>query len=525
MSILFMKLRQRIICIAFAAAMIGNALADWRQDSGYSQLSAELGAALPTGSGIVVLQSEADTDPSSVDGYMPQTATTTPFSGLGGFAGKTFYADSGVGGGSGHAASVGSNFYGQTTSVAPGISQVHLRDASDFLTNLAPNTGPIVFPGTVSNHSWTASTGKDTDDTYYLLAFDYQLNRENVLGCVPMDNGSGTTVPKLLGSSYHAVSVGLRNGNHSRGGTLVDGVGRMKPDLVVNESLTSYATPAVASAAAMLREKIVSSFTAADHPQAIKAILIAGGSKDQLLAWHRAATTNPYDSVYGAGELNVLNSYHILAQGQQAPSNTVAVAAKGWDYRSASRSTPKRYFFSVPAGSAGRTFSAALTWHRSISFVPGINSAIYTPTYSHLTLKLYAANNLVISGAALDQSNSTLDNVQHLFQRNLPAGQYALEVSSDTTGTNYALAWETQSGSGPTLGTHRDASGQVFLDLSQLDPYVTYTLQQSTDLIAWTTATTVRTADTTPATTFTWQDTSASSATKKFYRLQWTPLR
>ena len=518
---LFMKLRQRILCTAITAALLGTAHADWRQDSGYTQLSAELGAALPTGAGIVVLQSEADTDPSAVDGYMPQTATATPFSGLGGFAGKTFYADSGVGGGSSHAASVGSNFYGLTTSVAPGISQVHLRDASDFLTNLAPSSGPIAFPGTVSNHSWTASYASDNDDTYHLLAFDYQLNRDNVLGCVPMNNGSGTTVPKLLGSSYHAVSVGLRNGNHSRGGTLVDGVGRMKPDLVVNESLTSYASPAVASAAAMLREKIVSSFTAADHPQALKAILIAGGSKDQLLAWRRTATTNPYDSVYGAGELNVLNSYHILTQGQQAPSNTVAVASKGWDYRAASRTTPKRYFFSVPTGSAGRTFSAALTWHRSINLFLGS----YSPTYSHLTLKLYAANNLVISGAALDQSASTLDNVQHLFQRNLPAGQYALEVSSEPNGTNYGLAWETQSGTGPALAIRRGASAQVFLDLSQLDPYVTYTLQQSTDLTTWTAGTTVRTADTTPATTFTWQDTSASLEPRKFYRLQWTALR
>lgn len=495
----------------------GRVLAGWREDSGYSQLSTELGASLPTGSGIVVLQSEADVGSFS---YLPVAMTSSPFTGSGSYDSKVFYADSGIGGYSDHANSVGWNFYGISGSLAPGIPTVHCREANDFINQLALSGGPAALAGTVANHSWIGTTGDAPTDTRYLRAFDYQINRDNILACVPLNNNTGP-VPELMACNYHAMTVGLRNGVHSRGGTVVDGTGRMKPDLVVNESLTSLASPAVASAAALLREKILASFSVADHPQAIKAILLAGASKSNLPAWQRASTSAPYDSVFGAGELNVLNAYHVLAEGQQAASTTAEVSCRGWDYRSVSTSSSKRYFFTVPDGSCANTFSAALTWHRKLALVAGN----YTSTLPQLTLKLYAASGLTIVGTALDQSISTVDNVQHLFLRNLPSGQYALEVSSNTNNINYGLAWEAQTGTGPALSVRIDGSGNVFLDMAQLDPFVTYTIQQSSTLTSWSDATTVRTADTAASTTATWPDTSATAGTSKFYRLQWTAVR
>ena len=47
------------------------------------------------------------------------------------------------------------------------------------------------------------------------------------------------------------LAVGLTNGGSSYGPTSVDGTGRVKPDLVTPSSQTSYATPMVASAAAL----------------------------------------------------------------------------------------------------------------------------------------------------------------------------------------------------------------------------------------------------------------------------------
>ena len=244
----------------------------------------------------------------------------------------------------------------------------------------------------------------------------------------------------------------------------------MKPDLVVNESATSYASPAVASVAAMLREAIRAGHTAADNPQTIKAIMLAGASKNNLPVWQRASTAAPYDSIYGAGELNVFNSYHILVKGRQAAGTTAEVASTGWDCDTAQSTGVKRYFFSIPAGSYGNTFSAALTWHRTIDYTynpgdpPSIPpSASYSSTLPDLNLKLYAASGLVV-GATLDQSISALDNVEHLFQRNLPAGQYALEVSSNTDSVTYGLAWQVQPGAGPTAIVRVEA-GVANLDL------------------------------------------------------------
>jgi hypothetical protein len=147
----------------------------------------------------------------------------------------------------------------------------------------------------------------------------------------------------------------------------------------------------------------------------------------------------------------------------------------------------------------------------------------YASALPNLTLKLYASSNFTL-GTVIDQSNSTLDNVQHLFQRNLPPGQYALEVTSNTNSINFGLAWESQLGRGPSASVTVD-SGTVSLNLANLDPYVTYTVEQSSDLSHWTDATTILTSASTASTTATWQDTSASLAAPKFYRLRWPVVR
>ena len=109
-------------------------------------------------------------------------------------------------------------------------------------------------------------------------------------------------------------------------------------------------------------------------------------------------------------------------------------------------------------------------------------------------------------------------------QRNLPAGQYALEVSSDTDSVTYGLAWEVQPGSGPTVIVRIDA-GVAWLDLANLDPFTIYTIQKSNGLAGWTDAATVRTADILPATTHSWQDPAAPLPSAAFYRLRWNAIR
>ena len=479
---------------------------DWRTEAGYSDLAAELGIALPTGAGIEAYQCEA---PESGVHYLPIEMLTTPTL----LGGKTYHALAGLGSASGHAAVVGSVFY-QTAGISNGVDVVHSDEALNFITELDAGNLPPIFPGDVQNFSWVGST---SDSTSLLRRFDFMLNRDGKIAVVAPSNDTGP-VMELMTSSHHAICAGVFSGVHNRGGTVIDGVGRMKPDLVVDQGYTSLAAPSVASAASLLLEKILASYPVADEPQVVKALLIAGASKKRLPGWLRTATSRPYDEVFGAGELNVLNAYHILVGDQQPASPSIERKHRGWDFALASSSTPQRYFFSVPEGKSANTFSASLVWHRQIT------RRTFISTLPNLELRLFSATGFTPGSVPIDQSVSAVDNVEHLYLRNLPAGQYMLEVSSDTNAHAYAIAWEAQIGSGPNVAVRRDEMGGIHLDLDQLDPFVTYTLEQSDTLTGWGPATTVRTADTVPATTHTWQDASAPPS-GRFYRLKWTAVR
>jgi hypothetical protein len=84
-------------------------------------------------------------------------------------------------------------------------------------------------------------------------------------------------------------------------------------------------------------------------------------------------------------------------------------------------------------------FSVILTWNRTVTDGPGFgfNPAV---TVADLNLRLYTASGFSL-GAVLDSSVSTIQNVEHIVTTELGPGRYALEVTSGTVGTDYALAW------------------------------------------------------------------------------------
>jgi hypothetical protein len=505
---------------ALFALITSAAQADWRVDAGYSRLSTELGASLPTGAGIPVLMSEANFAAPPALSYLPQATTgTVPFAGTGGYTGKTFYPQSGAGSLSAHANSVASNFYGNSTSLSPGVTEAHVWLADDFITQVYDNAlNPLapqpLFTGSVMNHSWVGTTEDNAVDQEITRKLDYLVNRDEFTCVTPLNNGA--VQQALIANGYHTISVGLRSGNHPHTHSSLDVLNRMKPDLVVDVSATSYAGPAVGSAAALLLDVIRPGYPSADDPRVVKSILLTAASKDRLPAWKRMNTARPYDESYGAGELNVYQAYRILTAGQFANSNTNVRPATGWDTRNTSSTgAVRRYFFDVPAGRWAQTFSATLTWHRD--FTAGINA----PSLPNLTLQLKAATGTT-PGAVIDESVSTIDNVEHLFLRYLPAGRYVLEVSSDTLSYPYALAWQSLMGDGPTISLQRNAPTSQ-LNLSNLDPQVLYTIQGSNDLTAWSNLGTLRTADTVAS--FIGSMTESSSALRRFYRLEWTTWR
>ena len=376
------------------------------------------------------------------------------------FSGVTITDESGGGFVSWHATNVANTFYG-TSGFGSGISQVDVYGADQWLgyfqflglgSSLAPASPPANDPA-VANFSWIGAYNNSADDDA-LRRFDYLINRDHLVAVVAVDNGAGTAIPALLASSYNSIAVGLGNGQSSTGPVPtgdVDGPGRCKPDIVAPQGATSYATPEVSAAAAMLVQ-VARSYpaysTANNNPAVIKAILMAGADKSPLPSWSHT-TTQPLDLQYGAGQVNFDWAYQILTAGPQTASASSLVGATGWSSDSLHPSgDSKTYYFQVPSGQPF-DLSALLTWERNVSYTPGggAASATFTPSLATIDLSLYNANSNFTLGSLVDQSVSTVDNVQYVFDRGLPSGEYALQVTrtdSLSGDWNYALAWQLQ---------------------------------------------------------------------------------
>jgi hypothetical protein len=424
----FVKIVALFLIAGWAFLFAGSAAqADWKDDIGYTQLAAELGDALPTGQGISITQVEAGV--SDTGCFQPDTLQ---------FTDQTFnFRTTTPSGVSSHATTVGSYLYGPS-SVAPDAgtdgAAINIWEANDWISL---SVGRLATESAdVANFSWIGTTGSSSADTRITKQFDYTINRDDYVAVVGVDNGNGSALPNLLCQSYNAISVGLSSGNHSAGYTTIDGAGRMKPDIVAPAAFTSYAAPMVSSAAALLLQtaKSTSGYGNAAHSESIKAILMAGATKTEFSDWSHTQT-HPLDSTYGAGELNVYRSYAILAGGEQKAGNSQVVSGKGWDFnQTSSSSSEKLYFFDVPTNMTLDEFSAVLTWNCLV------NSSSLTTTLANLDLKLWKASDFT-TVSLLDQSISTVDNVELLYLKNLDPGRYAMSVTSDTGSIDYALAW------------------------------------------------------------------------------------
>ena len=428
---------------------VGSVCATWRDDIGLTALEALVGA--PDGSGIIVLQGEAGTS------YLPQAAGA----GVGNFLGKTFTNVSGSSSGTlSHATTVGNYFYGLSVGVAPGVTDIRNYSANDFIgagfLNIVDEAElPVVDVAKVQNHSWIASFAttetanslpRGTLGTDVIRRLDYAIERDGAIVCVGLNNGSGSAIPDILAPAYNVIGVGRTNGGHSRGTTpsFLDGPGRHAVDIVAPASVTSWATAIVSGAAALILDTTEG---ANAEPELIRAVMLAGATKNEFGSWSRTST-RPLDSIYGAGELNVLNNYTIITSGEQTASPSVEVAATGWDYNAAITSgSPVTYYFSVPAGFYAADVSVALAWNRTVTATntntsPNPNatpSFVFAPTLDDLSLKLSDSSSFT-AGVVIDESLSTIENVEHIYQEILSSGQYAIEVSSDST-KDYSIAW------------------------------------------------------------------------------------
>lgn len=422
-----------------------------KADIGFTALQNRLGASMPLGIGVSVSQVEA---PDGSSNYRVNTADAQ-------LTGKTFqFPSGGSTGASGHATTVGKYLYG-TQSLAPRVGasvdgstvanyEVNNWLGSGFLNVSNAAVLPDVETRQLVNHSWVGTTGNTTTDTEILNRADYAVQRDGTLATYALNNGSGTAIPSLMASTYNGIVVGLSDGNHSRGTTTINGSGRQKPDIVVPTSFTSWATPSVASGAALLWEvgDTTAGLANGKQAEAVKSLLMAGATKQGAnlpgtWSWSHSST-QPLDSVYGAGQLNVETSYDILTAGEFTASGASLADSTGWDFGTASSTAGQFYFFDVAAELDGGQLTASLNWQRTMSATddqpgPGTDY-VFSGTLANLDLNLYSATDFTLD-ALLAASMSSLDNTELIWQTGLSAGRYALEVTSDTSSIDYGLAW------------------------------------------------------------------------------------
>jgi hypothetical protein len=451
------------------------AAADYQDDIGYTALENELGASLLTGAGVKVTQIEAasgEPNPSDAE-----------------FAGKTFTYKTSLTVSS-HATAVGEYFYGLSSSMTSGITSITCYDSVNWRSSFlgSGTSAPLISSSRVANHSYI-STSTSTSNISYLARMDWVVARDEYIQVVAMNNG-GTTYP-LMASSFNAISVGLSNGTAASGSyplttttTTPYASASTRPDIVVPMSATSYATPVVASAAALLvdlghtntslsKDPLVNSTTNrngdtvynAERSEVVKAALMAGADRTatQLATTYTVNTANGLNSTYGAGQLNIYNSYHIIAAGEQNSLEDYAagggeITATGFDYdpyfggKSGSNRTGTYTFTATSTG----TLAASLVWNLSVT---GDTNGTFdtTATLYHLGLYLYD----LTTSTEVAYAASLVDNTENIWTSLTAGHSYELEVMALDSSNflwDYALAWDITS-----TTTHAPLPGTLFL--------------------------------------------------------------
>jgi hypothetical protein len=294
---------------------------------------------------------------------------------------------------------------------------------------------------------------------------------------------TGNPTTPLLSSAYNVIAVNRTDSAAIEGspnGTGAYTAGRAKPDLVVPADSTSSAAPRIASASALLIQAGHASPSLSTDPagtyktirsggrvynaervEVIRAALLAGADrytrnttsadiKDYRVALANR-TANGLDRRFGAGQLNISNSYHVIAAGEQnssedKPATGGLIASQGFDYDPAfgglsSSNTTATYRIAQASGPMQLT--AALVWDLSIN--GGTSTAFdSTATMYDLGLRLYDVtdpNNWILVASA----ESPSDNTENLWRRLDSGKSYAIRVVRGATQAafkwDFGLAW------------------------------------------------------------------------------------
>ncbi len=438
-----------------------------RRLTGWQAAFERLGRDMPVGRDVVVGHVEGGKGP-----YLPDAEQ-------GSFRRVRFLARSGPSDKFGHATATARLAYG-SGGLATGVRVVHCFQSDDWLTDGYLKLGQAQPPARdaprLFNHSWIGRSAPYA--TNVLRRVDYAIDAYDVVMCVGVDNGSNSSVPELLASAYNVIAVGTaKNGGASSGGyTRIEEPGRCKPDIVGPRGLTSFTTPMVTGACAILLEAADTLDTPrlaqapeseasggggaggngaesssagrgsgrlASRAEVVKAALLAGAVRG---AGWRPEPGRPLDEFLGAGVLNIDRSLLVMQAGREAAGRLSRRA--GWDFATIGVGETARYRFETlePLGPT----QAVLTWHRRIdgrtgtSPVDGRRLWLDMPRLANLDLRLIQLDEAGRRHVAAE-SASEIDNVELLHLPALEPGRYVLEVTRRDDGLDeawdYALAW------------------------------------------------------------------------------------
>ncbi|RIK78253.1 MAG: hypothetical protein DCC68_15740 [Planctomycetota bacterium] len=471
-----------LVAIVLGVCWGGSLPAATLDDIGFNRLELELGAALSTGNGVAVAQSEAVF---STGGYYPSTTHAD-------FSGKSFTQASGAQTVSTHATSVGRSFYGNALSVSPGVTSIANYTATgwlngDYLRSLT-NEFPRTSSARVANHSWV-SGGFGDEIINSLQRIDYLVEKDDFIQVAGVNNlaAGGVEAPtSLFASAFNVIMVGVSEGDHSTGAVDVSApylaAGKVRPHLVAPANQTSFAAPLAASTAALLIDigrdhpglsngtqlssagRSNRTITNAETSEVIRAALMAGADRQAITDMsngftYNATSASGLDPRFGAGQLDVYQSYHIVAGGEQDALerlNVAGVGMYGFDYEASFKANEVRtYRFSVDE--VTREFAASLAWNVDIDLEPvGLGGVLVDPSVDVRNLNLVLRD--VNSGQALATSNGTGDVTENLYIPILPKGEYEMIVSgagyspTNPWSIEYALAWRFAPSSTPLMG-------------------------------------------------------------------------
>jgi hypothetical protein len=221
----------------------------------------------------------------------------------------------------------------------------------------------------------------------------------------------------------------------------------------------------------------------AERSATIRAALMAGAdrithnSTSTNLSAYRGTpanrTGNGLDRRYGAGQLNIRNSYWIIAGGEQNSSEdgnaSGAVAARGFDYDphfGGLNGSNVTGTYALPVQSQASILTATLAWNLAVAG-GSANGFDPTATLRDLDLQLVDLDN---GQAVIASSASTIENTESIWLVVPANARYGLRVTrAGSFDWHYALAWQLlQDTDGDAVYNEQDNCLNV-ANVSQLD--------------------------------------------------------